>query len=42
VSYDGERALDVTAPPLLGEHNAELRGGWVPRAAATPEPEASA
>lgn len=33
VSFDGERALDVTAPPLLGEHNAELRNGWAPRAA---------
>ncbi|MFI5444481.1 CaiB/BaiF CoA transferase family protein [Polaromonas sp. UC242_47] len=33
VSFDGERALDVTAPPLLGEHNAELRAGWSERAA---------
>ena len=24
VSFDGERALEVTAPPLLGEHNAEI------------------
>lgn len=35
VSYDGERALDVSAPPLLGEHNAELRAGWTARAAAS-------
>jgi crotonobetainyl-CoA:carnitine CoA-transferase CaiB-like acyl-CoA transferase len=28
VSFDGERALDVTAPPRLGEHNQELRCGW--------------
>ncbi|WP_053158106.1 CaiB/BaiF CoA-transferase family protein [Pseudomonas sp. Pf153] len=25
VSYDGQRSLDVTAPPLLGEFNNELR-----------------
>lgn len=24
VSFDGERSLDVTAPPLLGEHNGEI------------------
>ena len=28
VSFDGVRALDVTAPPLLGEHNEALRDGW--------------
>lgn len=25
VSFDGERALDVTAPPTLGEHSAQIR-----------------
>jgi crotonobetainyl-CoA:carnitine CoA-transferase CaiB-like acyl-CoA transferase len=25
VSFDGERALDVRAPPMLGEHNDEIR-----------------
>jgi crotonobetainyl-CoA:carnitine CoA-transferase CaiB-like acyl-CoA transferase len=33
VSFDGERSLEVTAPPLLGEHNDELRKGWTPRKA---------
>jgi crotonobetainyl-CoA:carnitine CoA-transferase CaiB-like acyl-CoA transferase len=33
VSFDGERSLQVTAPPVLGEHNDELRHGWTPRAA---------
>lgn len=33
VSFDGERALHVTPPPLLGEHNEELRKGWRPRPA---------
>ena len=34
ISFDGERALDVTAPPLLGDHNEALRSGaspWEPR-----------
>jgi crotonobetainyl-CoA:carnitine CoA-transferase CaiB-like acyl-CoA transferase len=31
VSFDGRRALEVTAPPLLGAHNEELRQGWKPR-----------
>lgn len=34
VSFDGERALKVTAPPLLGDHDAALRAGqslWTPR-----------
>jgi crotonobetainyl-CoA:carnitine CoA-transferase CaiB-like acyl-CoA transferase len=35
VSFDGERALDVSAPPLLGEHDDALRDGWGPRAAAS-------
>jgi crotonobetainyl-CoA:carnitine CoA-transferase CaiB-like acyl-CoA transferase len=34
VSFDGERALDVTAPPLLGEHNADLGKGWPQKKAA--------
>jgi crotonobetainyl-CoA:carnitine CoA-transferase CaiB-like acyl-CoA transferase len=28
VTFDGERALEVSAPPLLGEHNQDLRDGW--------------
>ncbi|MCA0242385.1 MAG: CoA transferase [Proteobacteria bacterium] len=34
VSFDGERALQVTAPPLLGDHDTALREGrspWNPR-----------
>jgi crotonobetainyl-CoA:carnitine CoA-transferase CaiB-like acyl-CoA transferase len=30
VSFDGERPLEVTAPPVLGEHNAQLSQGWKP------------
>jgi crotonobetainyl-CoA:carnitine CoA-transferase CaiB-like acyl-CoA transferase len=30
VSFDGERALEVTAPPLLGDHNDALRPGQSP------------
>ena len=37
VSFDGERALDVTAPPLLGEHNDVLRSGASPWTASTIE-----
>jgi len=32
VSFDGQRPLEVTAPPVLGEHNDELADGWKPRA----------
>jgi crotonobetainyl-CoA:carnitine CoA-transferase CaiB-like acyl-CoA transferase len=35
VTFDGERPLELTAPPLLGEHNEELRDGWKPRKAGT-------
>ena len=31
VSFDGERALNVTAPPTLGEHDTALRDGWAAR-----------
>jgi crotonobetainyl-CoA:carnitine CoA-transferase CaiB-like acyl-CoA transferase len=27
VSFDGERALELSAPPLLGDHDAQLRAG---------------
>ena len=37
VSFDGQRALEVTAPPLLGEHNEILRSGSSPWTAATNE-----
>ena len=38
VSFDGERALEVTAPPLLGDHNDTLRAGGSPWTASTPNP----
>lgn len=31
VSFDGERTLAVTAPPLLGQHNDHLGKGWPER-----------
>ncbi|HEY6135383.1 MAG TPA: CoA transferase [Rubrivivax sp.] len=33
VSFDGERALDISAPPLLGDHDEVLRSGASPWAA---------
>jgi len=30
VSFDGQRPLEVTAPPLLGDHNGVLRAGGSP------------
>lgn len=36
VSFDGERALDVTAPPTLGEHNDQLKQPWAPRRHGSP------
>jgi crotonobetainyl-CoA:carnitine CoA-transferase CaiB-like acyl-CoA transferase len=30
ISFDGERSLDVRAPPLLGEHNSEILGPTLP------------
>jgi len=36
LAFDGERALEVTAPPLLGDHDAALHEGrsvWAPREA---------
>jgi len=37
VSFDGERPLDLQAPPVLGEHNEELAHGWKPRGTASQE-----
>ena len=42
VSFDGERALDVTAPPLLGDHNAALAPGGSPWAQDKPKPATAA
>lgn len=38
VSFDGERALDVVAPPLLGEHDAQVRNEVRARLAQTESP----
>ena len=39
VSFDGERSLQVTAPPLLGQHNPELGSkGWPARPAVKGKP----
>jgi crotonobetainyl-CoA:carnitine CoA-transferase CaiB-like acyl-CoA transferase len=35
VSFDGQRALQVSAPPLLGEHNEDFRDGWSSASPAT-------
>jgi crotonobetainyl-CoA:carnitine CoA-transferase CaiB-like acyl-CoA transferase len=37
LSFDGERALEVEAPPLLGSHDEWLRSGASPWAPASPE-----
>jgi crotonobetainyl-CoA:carnitine CoA-transferase CaiB-like acyl-CoA transferase len=41
ISFDGQRSLQVTAPPTLGEHNARYANGW-PEPARTPEKETHA
>jgi crotonobetainyl-CoA:carnitine CoA-transferase CaiB-like acyl-CoA transferase len=41
VSFDGERSLAVTAPPLLGQHNAEFAQGWAARPAFLQTPAAN-
>jgi crotonobetainyl-CoA:carnitine CoA-transferase CaiB-like acyl-CoA transferase len=28
VSYDRQRSLQVTAPPVLGQHNDAFKNGW--------------
>ena len=37
LSFDGERALELKAPPLLGSHDELLRSGASPWAPASPE-----
>jgi crotonobetainyl-CoA:carnitine CoA-transferase CaiB-like acyl-CoA transferase len=37
LSFDGERSLDLRAPPLLGDHDARLRSGISPWDAAPAE-----
>ena len=38
VSFDGERALEVTAPPLLGDHDEVLRSGASPWTSSASKP----
>ncbi|MBX3610521.1 MAG: CoA transferase [Hydrogenophaga sp.] len=42
ISFDGERALTVTPPPTLGEHNALYANGWPARPSTTPQEETNA
>lgn len=37
VSFDGQRACDVTPPPLLGEHNSQIRAALASRNPTTPQ-----
>ena len=39
VSFDGERALDVTPPPTLGEHGAAIRAALKAAAQARAQPD---
>ena len=38
VSFDGQRACDVTPPPLLGEHNAQIRAALASRNPSSRDP----